>query len=135
MHTCPGDDELCARLRATFAQAEVEAEAATNLRGRNTPALVFLDEIDTLCPKRSDEGTSNEERRAVALSTIMRRAELSEPEATFYLDEHDGQLEAAVAARWPTAASEEAGGERSGRCRHPVRAQLRGTATGRARAV
>ena len=44
-------------------------------------------------------------------------------------------LEAAVAARWPTAASEGVKGEPRCRCRHPVRAQLRGERAGRARAV
>ena len=63
---------LCARLRSAFAQAEAEAEAATVARGRVTPALLFLDEIDTLCPKRSDDGSSGDERRAVAqLLTLL----------------------------------------------------------------
>ena len=63
---------LCARLRKAFAEAEAEAEAATVARGRVTPALLFLDEVDTLCPKRSDDGSSGDERRAVAqLLTLL----------------------------------------------------------------
>ena len=65
-------DELCARLRTVFAQAEAEAEAATIARGRATPALLFMDELDTLCPKRSDAGSSDSDRRAVAqLLTLL----------------------------------------------------------------
>ena len=67
-----GADELCARLRTTFARAEAEAEAATIARGQATPALLFMDELDTLCPKRSDAGSSDDDRRAVAqLLTLL----------------------------------------------------------------
>ena len=67
-----GSGELCSRLRTAFVRAEAEAEAASVASGRATPALIFLDEIDTLCPKRSDEGSSDEERRAVAqLLTLL----------------------------------------------------------------
>ena len=67
-----GADELCARLRTTFARAEAEAEAATIARGQATPALLFMDELDTLCPKRSDASSSGDDRRAVAqLLTLL----------------------------------------------------------------
>lgn len=67
-----GADELCERLRTTFARAEAEAEAASITRGQATPALLFMDELDTLCPKRSDAGSSDDDRRAVAqLLTLL----------------------------------------------------------------
>ena len=49
-----------------------EAEAASIARGQATPALLFMDELDTLCPKRSDAGSSDDDRRAVAqLLTLL----------------------------------------------------------------
>ena len=62
-----------AALRDLYARAAAAASAASAEHGgRHTPALVFLDEIDAWCPKRSDAACTGEQARAVAqLLTLL----------------------------------------------------------------
>ncbi|TPX47378.1 hypothetical protein CcCBS67573_g10257 [Chytriomyces confervae] len=54
------------RLRAIFREAE-----------ENAPAIIFIDEIDSLCPKRDDSATDLEKRVVTTLLTLMDGSDLS----------------------------------------------------------
>ena len=59
------------RLREAFARAEHEARGAATAGGR-AGAVVFLDEVDALCPKRDGYGASQEQALAVTqLLTLL----------------------------------------------------------------
>ncbi|KAJ3226124.1 spermatogenesis associated protein 5 [Chytriomyces hyalinus] len=54
------------RLRAIFREAE-----------ENAPAIIFIDEIDSLCPKRDDSATDLEKRIVTTLLTLMDGSDLT----------------------------------------------------------
>ena len=62
-----GDGESGLRLRRAFARADRCARTASAVRGAATPCILFLDELDTYCPKRTDLGTSPEQARCVTV--------------------------------------------------------------------
>ena len=62
------EGEVGARLQAAFELADRLARRVGASRGRPCSAILFLDEIDAMCPKRSDASTSAELNRCVALA-------------------------------------------------------------------
>ncbi|KAL1526118.1 hypothetical protein AB1Y20_014847 [Prymnesium parvum] len=64
--------KLSAQLASAFEHAEARAREASSAAGTQLPALLFLDELDTICPKRADSSSSEEQLLAVAtLLTLM----------------------------------------------------------------
>jgi hypothetical protein len=62
---CAGE-EMGSRVRAAFRLAERAAIRASSARGHPVSAVLFLDEMDAICPKRSAVGTSAEQNSALA---------------------------------------------------------------------
>ncbi len=52
--------ETESRLRSIFEEAD-----------RNAPSLIFIDELDALCPKRDDVTNETEKRVVATLLTLM----------------------------------------------------------------
>jgi transitional endoplasmic reticulum ATPase len=65
------DEESGARLRTAFARAEGLSRQASEARGMAVPAILFLDELDVYCPKRSEGTTSAEQSRCVAVLLVL----------------------------------------------------------------
>ena len=65
------DDEMGLRLHAAFGLAEAIAQRESAARGRAVSAVLLLDEIDALCPKRSAVGNGAEQNRTVAVALTM----------------------------------------------------------------
>lgn len=63
MLQCPPAGESERRLREAFEGAEAEAR-------RGQPVVIFLDEIDAMCPRR-DAGRQHEARVVAQLLTLM----------------------------------------------------------------
>ncbi|KAI8929625.1 P-loop containing nucleoside triphosphate hydrolase protein [Entophlyctis helioformis] len=61
--------ETEARLRAIFDEAKDKS-----------PSIIFLDEVDALCPKREESGTDLEKRIVATLLTLMDGANMDEPD-------------------------------------------------------
>ena len=60
-------EELGVRLREAFGLAEQLSRRCSAARGEAVSAILMLDELDAMCPKRSEAATTAEQARAVAV--------------------------------------------------------------------
>ena len=65
------EGEVGARLQAAFELADRLARRVSASRGHACSAILFLDELDAICPKRSDASTSAELNRCVAVALTL----------------------------------------------------------------
>ena len=116
-----GAEEAATRLRAAFLLAARLARRASSARGSPVCAILFLDELDALCPKRSEGTTTAEQARCVAMlltlldgfrsraiGRVLAVAASNRPHALDEALRRPGRLEWEIPLGLPSAAEREA---------------------------